>query len=288
MSDILEQAKALAKEGHHEASLALFKEAGGVWGAYGEAACLHKLGRDDEAREALKRCLELDPKNQKAATLITNLRAPERKSTDGLGIALDPHQREETLGERSRIYQEEKTRFEAREQIKQEQENAKREATKKTIQHGCFGCLGLILIVITISHFIGSSDRQKDRKAQTLRQTDSRGTTAPASLPSQEKVATIDKSENMQKTRKELIAKLINQGIFQKIEIPGHLPRVWVKPGFYALDFDMKDRFVGVVYAYYFDDDNGIVTIFDSLSGKEVGDYSTVNFMSGGHGLKMK
>jgi zinc-ribbon domain len=103
--------------------------------------------------------------------------------------------------------------------------------------------------------------------------------------PPQKKAATIYKSEGMQQSRKELIGKLINDGIFQKVEVPGSLPRVWVEPRFYALDFDTKEKFVSVVYAYYFDgtDMADTVRIFDSRSGKEVGDYSLVN-----PGLRMK
>ena len=44
---------------------------------------------------------------------------------------------------------------------------------------------------------------------------------APSKQSSQAKVATIDKSEKMQKGRKDFIQKLINQGIFQKVEMPG-------------------------------------------------------------------
>lgn len=90
------------------------------------------------------------------------------------------------------------------------------------------------------------------------------------------KVATIDKSAEMQADRKAFIEKAIANGAFQKIEIPGSLPRLWVKPGFYTLDFDDKASFVSVVYAYYFDGSNSrdVVRIFDSKSGKSIGAYS--------------
>ena len=94
-----------------------------------------------------------------------------------------------------------------------------------------------------------------------------------------QKVATIDKSDKMQKQRKAFIEKLMEKNIFQKVEEPGTIPNVWVRPAFYALDFDTKQKFIGVVYAYYFDGSNitDSVRLIDSLSGKEVGDYSTVN-----------
>jgi hypothetical protein len=61
--------------------------------------------------------------------------------------------------------------------------------------------------------------------------------------------------------------------------MPGNLPRVWVRPAFYALDFDQKQDVIGVVYAFYFDGSNisDLVRIYDSKSGREIGSYSTVN-----------
>jgi ribosomal protein L37AE/L43A len=102
---------------------------------------------------------------------------------------------------------------------------------------------------------------------------------------SSQKVATIDKSEDAQQARKELIEKLINQGIFLKVEMSASLPRVWVKPVFYRLNFDTKERFINVVYAYYFDGTNmsDSVRVIDGHSGKEIGDYSLLN-----PGLKME
>lgn len=89
----------------------------------------------------------------------------------------------------------------------------------------------------------------------------------------------IDKSAEAQKKRKELIERLIGRGLFEKIEVPGSLPRLWVTPAFYALEFDSKESFVSVVYAYYFDGDDlsDSVLIFDSKTGKRVGSYSSVN-----------
>jgi hypothetical protein len=89
-------------------------------------------------------------------------------------------------------------------------------------------------------------------------------------------VATIDKSPALQADRKKLIEKLIEEGVFQKIEVPGSLPRLWVRTRFYAADFDQKQSFASVVYAYYFDgsDPTDFVRVLDSQSGKEVGRYS--------------
>lgn len=88
--------------------------------------------------------------------------------------------------------------------------------------------------------------------------------------------ATLDKSTEMQTGRLTLMEKLRAQRIFQKVEMPGSLPRLWVGPRFHTIDFDLKQKFVGVVYAYYFDGKNiaDSVRIYDGKTGKEIGDYS--------------
>jgi len=137
------------------------------------------------------------------------------------------------------------------------------------------GCLrGLVWIVVI---FVGLA------VAGALFNRPSPPGSAPASVWAP--VATIDKSPAMQADRKKLIEKLIEQGVFQKIEVPGFLPQLWVRPGFYIADFDQRESFVSVVYAYYFDgsDPTDSVKLFDSQSGKEVGSYSIV-----AGGLKMR
>ena len=93
------------------------------------------------------------------------------------------------------------------------------------------------------------------------------------------------KPDDKQEDRKTFIEKLIGQGIFQKVDVPGTLPKVWVTPAFYALDFEMKQKFISVVYVYYMKQDSRyhIVILRDSRTGKDVGTYSAHN-----PGLKMK
>ena len=107
---------------------------------------------------------------------------------------------------------------------------------------------------------------------------------APPTSPTRAKTPIIDKSPAMQNKRKKMMQDLIRNGVFEKVTVPGTLPRLWVTPSFYLLDFDTKQSFVSVVYAYYFDGTSygDVVLIYDNLSGKEVGKYSTVQ------GLNMK
>ena len=81
---------------------------------------------------------------------------------------------------------------------------------------------------------------------------------------------------DMQSDRMAFIQKLLNKGIFQKVEVPGNLPHLWVKPAFYTLDFDTKSQFVNIVYAYYITQNPkyDIIVLYDSQTGKEVGKYA--------------
>jgi len=88
-SDILERAKQAARAGKYLKAAALFSEAGGTEGAYGEGACLFKLKRYAEARHALSHCLELDPQFEKAEHLIEKIDA-EGLADEEKGHAASP------------------------------------------------------------------------------------------------------------------------------------------------------------------------------------------------------
>lgn len=85
-------------------------------------------------------------------------------------------------------------------------------------------------------------------------------------------------SADMQSDRRAFIHKLIARGAFQKVEIPGRYPHVWVTPLFYELDFELKQKFISVVYAYYKGQNpqSDIVVLFDGRSGKEIGKFAEV------------
>lgn len=97
--------------------------------------------------------------------------------------------------------------------------------------------------------------------------------------------STITKPEELQTKRQHMIICLIREGIFDRIEMPGTLPHLWVGPTFMNLDFKTKKSFVEVVYAYYFDrpDRKQIeiwgdsVRIKDVFTGKDIGSYSLGN-----------
>ena len=82
-----------------------------------------------------------------------------------------------------------------------------------------------------------------------------------------------------------MIQKLINQGVFIKVEQPAELPHVFVDRAFYSLTFDQKAQFINVVWAYYKTENPraDIVIIKDGYTGKQIGEYAEVY-----GGLKMK
>ena len=72
------------------------------------------------------------------------------------------------------------------------------------------------------------------------------------------------------------IDELINKHyIFEKIEIPGSLPRAWVTTNFHLLTFSEKKTFMHLVYSYYYTKNPkyDYVRIFDNITGKSIGYY---------------
>jgi len=94
------------------------------------------------------------------------------------------------------------------------------------------------------------------------------------------------RSPEMQAQRDVLIKNLIRSRIFQKVRtLPGdHLPRVWVRPAFHALDFETKSTFVAIVYDYYLDgsNDTDSVRIYDSVTGEQIGEFNPNLYPNGG------
>ncbi len=88
----------------------------------------------------------------------------------------------------------------------------------------------------------------------------------------------------MQDDRLALINDLMNKGIFYKISKRSKFPHLYVKPRFYSLNFDDKQSFVSVVYAYYLTKDPKatMVVLFDSRTNKKIGVFSKVD-----RGLKL-
>lgn len=95
----------------------------------------------------------------------------------------------------------------------------------------------------------------------------------------------IDKSPTMQAERRQFLDKLVRQGLIQRVEERGTMPRLWVTPAFRMLDFQTKEKFVSVAFALYCTGESygDVVTLVDSISGTEIGSYSL-----GNPGLKLQ
>jgi hypothetical protein len=76
----------------------------------------------------------------------------------------------------------------------------------------------------------------------------------------------------MQKERLAFIQKMVDQGVFQKME----KSELWVTPRFYGLDFDTKSKIIGVAYAYYITENprSKIIHLVDNRTGKLIGKFS--------------
>lgn len=83
-------------------------------------------------------------------------------------------------------------------------------------------------------------------------------------------------AQDSQEIRLELIQQFIVDGVFQKVDPAGDdCLKVWIRPAFYALDFERMQSAVGVVYGYYLTEGHysGPIILRDAASGKDVGRY---------------
>ena len=87
---------------------------------------------------------------------------------------------------------------------------------------------------------------------------------------------TIDKNPEKQKEREKLITDLQQRGVFGKIECRDSGATAVAGNAFYSLDFDTKQSFVGVVYAYCFNGAQSYVSISikDIRTNKKIGTFT--------------
>lgn len=92
----------------------------------------------------------------------------------------------------------------------------------------------------------------------------------------------IEDTRHLQERRKQIMDEMVSGGIAERIENPAGEPFVYVMEPFYGLSFEEQASLMNVVWSYYITEDrnSSVVTIYDNVTGQEVGSYSRA-------GLKM-
>ena len=111
---------------------------------------------------------------------------------------------------------------------------------------------------------------QASLRIQQLRQSAKSPTTPPG--------ANSSKSAGMQANRKKLIQVLMETQVFQRAEVSGGIPRLWVGSRFYALDSGLKQIYISAYAQYVGEGSIGeTVFLYDGKTGIEIGRYSANN-----------
>lgn len=90
----------------------------------------------------------------------------------------------------------------------------------------------------------------------------------------------IDKSEDVQKQRRDLIAKLTKEKVFKSYEKTSEdTVHLVVGSRFSSIDFDQKNSFVGVVFAYCFETSSSrnLILLYDPSTNKRIGSFSALH-----------
>ena len=93
----------------------------------------------------------------------------------------------------------------------------------------------------------------------------------------------VDTSPELQRERREFIAKLRRLGLITKVECPADYPRVYVTELFMLLDVDTKKKFLGVILAYYYAGQNigglQMLILRDSRTGVQLGTFDGLGIL---------
>lgn len=77
----------------------------------------------------------------------------------------------------------------------------------------------------------------------------------------------------LQAERVKLINKLVKEGVFGEIVIQNRIVKVIARPRFHALEFDTKQKFCSVIYAWAVEEDStcDLLVLKDSQTGNRIG-----------------
>ena len=140
----------------------------------------------------------------------------------------------------------------------------------------------LILAVGIMAAYVLQWQQASDDDIETEEQAAESVNAAPAEDPQAALEKNIEDTRHLQERRKGIMDEMVTGGIAERIENPAGEPFVYVMEPFYGLSFEEQASLMNVVWSYYITEDrnSNVVTIYDNVTGQEVGSYSQA-------GLKM-
>jgi hypothetical protein len=140
----------------------------------------------------------------------------------------------------------------------------------------------LILAVGIMAAYVLQWQQASDDDIETEEQAAESVNSAPAEDPQAALEKNIEDTQHLQTRRKQIMDEMVSGGIAERIENPAGEPFVYVMEPFYGLSFKEQASLMNVIWSYYITEDrnSNVVTIYDNVTGQEVGSYSQA-------GLKM-
>ncbi len=140
----------------------------------------------------------------------------------------------------------------------------------------------LVLAVGIMAAYVLQWQQASDDDIETEEQAAESVNAAPASDPQAVLEKNIEDTQHLQTRRKGIMDEMVSGGIAERIENPAGEPFVYVMEPFYGLSFKEQASLMNVIWSYYITEDrnSNVVTIYDNVTGQEVGSYSQA-------GLKM-
>lgn len=94
----------------------------------------------------------------------------------------------------------------------------------------------------------------------------------------------IERTKHLQAERKSIMDQMVEGGIAERIENPSGEPFVYVMEPFYGLTKEEQASLLNVIWSYYITEDrnSNVVTIYDNITGQEIGTYSQEGLKMGG------
>ena len=135
-----------------------------------------------------------------------------------------------------------------------------------TDQAGTIGLPAMVIIGVVIATGLALAIVLRLSETNSADQPDRRSAARPGQSA---------QNAQLQPGRREFIENLIRNGYFERVEVSGEYPEVWVNPEFRLLDLDQQEAYLSVIYEYYAiaEGQSSSVSLHDALTGDELGRY---------------